>query len=60
MVWTRGKNERKNTIKCSIAWACDRRKKQRKAKQERVNNVREDLDETDMQLSTAYEKTKNR
>lgn len=25
-----------------------------------VNNVRDDLDETDMQLSTAYEKTKNR
>jgi len=32
--WTRGKDGRKKTTKCSTAWACERRKKKRKAKEE--------------------------
>ena len=59
MVWTRGKDGRKKTTKCSTAWACGRRKKQRKTK-EAMDNVREDLKERGIQLSTAYVKTKNR
>ena len=34
MVWTCGKDGRKKTTKCSTAWACERRKKQRKIKEE--------------------------
>ena len=34
MVWTCGKDGRKKTTKCSTAWACERRKMQRKTKEE--------------------------
>src|SRR6218665_2466937 len=33
-VWTRGKDGRKKTTNCSTAWACERKKKQRKTKEE--------------------------
>ena len=42
MIWTRGKGGRKKTPKCSTAWACERRKKQMKTKEELA--VREDLE----------------
>ena len=61
MVWTRGKDGRKKTTKCSTAWACDRRKKQRKTKEKMgMEDVREDLEERGIQLSTSYGKPKNR
>jgi len=34
MVWTLGNNGRKKTTTCSTAWACERRKKQTKTKEE--------------------------
>jgi len=34
MVWTCGKDGSENTTICSTAWACERRKKQRKTKEE--------------------------
>ena len=68
---TCGKDGRKKTTKCSTAWACERRKKQRKGhvrgersrgrqRKRWMDNVREDLEERGIQLSTAYGKTKNR
>ena len=59
MLWTRGKDGRKKTTKCSTGLACDRRKKQRQRKRW-MDNVKEDLEEKGIQLSTAYGKTKNR
>ena len=34
VVWTCEKDGRKKTTKCSTAWACKRRKKQRKTEEE--------------------------
>src|SRR6218665_3602864 len=59
MAWTRGKDGRKKTTTCSTAWACERRKKQRKTKEE-MDGQCYALDESHIQISTDHGETKNR
>ena len=58
MVWTRGKDGRKKAPN-----ACGHVRGERSRGRQRkkwMDNVREDLDDRDIQLSTTYGKTKNR
>ena len=62
MIWTRGKDGRKKTTKCSTAWARERKNLRSRRRQWKrwMDNVREDLEEREIQLPTAHGKTKNR